>query len=220
MITYPAVWDKIHSQTSTWMWFLIHAGIKVIPCWQNEPNWGLNMLTLLWLQIHYSVVIMSTMAYQVTGVPIVCSTVCSGADQRKHQSTVWLAFVRGIHRSPVNFPHKGPVTPKMFSFDNVIMSNLSEHSDAKPSVNIRLTTQLGMIFVKILLDENDFEYLSIHQRPLFQIGRRDITRYDGILQMGLSDCVFQNVVVSPIASWKYMYQYFQLIIFKATRFHR
>ena len=31
-------------------------------------------------------------------------------------------FVRGIHRGPVNFPHKGPVTRKKFPFDDVIMS--------------------------------------------------------------------------------------------------
>ena len=31
-----------------------------------------------------------------------------GADQRKHQSSVSLVFVRGIHRWPVNSPHKGP----------------------------------------------------------------------------------------------------------------
>ena len=30
-------------------------------------------------------------------------------------------FVRGIHRWPVNSPHKGPVTRKMFPFDDVIM---------------------------------------------------------------------------------------------------
>ena len=44
-----------------------------------------------------------------------------GADQRKHQSPASLAFVMGIHRSPVNSPHKGPVTRKMFPFDDVIM---------------------------------------------------------------------------------------------------
>ena len=44
-----------------------------------------------------------------------------GADQRKHQSPVSLAFVRGIHRWPVNSPDKGPVTRKMFPFDDVIM---------------------------------------------------------------------------------------------------
>ena len=48
----------------------------------------------------------------------------SGADQRKHQSSASLAFVRGIHRWPVNSPHKGPVTRKMFPFDDVIMLRL------------------------------------------------------------------------------------------------
>ena len=40
-------------------------------------------------------------------------------DQRKHQSSASLAFVRGIHRWLVNSPHKGSVTRKMFSFDDV-----------------------------------------------------------------------------------------------------
>ena len=40
---------------------------------------------------------------------------------KKHQSSASLSFVRGIHRSPVNSPHKGPVTRKMFPFDDVIM---------------------------------------------------------------------------------------------------
>ena len=48
-------------------------------------------------------------------------TVYSGADQRKHQSSTSLAFVRGIHRWPVNSPHKWPVARKMFPFDDVIM---------------------------------------------------------------------------------------------------
>ena len=46
----------------------------------------------------------------------------SAADQRKHQSSASLAFVRGIHRWPVNSPHKWPVTRKMFPFDDVIMN--------------------------------------------------------------------------------------------------
>ena len=45
----------------------------------------------------------------------------SGADQRKHQSSALLAFVRGILRGPMNSPHKWPVTRKMFPFDDVIM---------------------------------------------------------------------------------------------------
>ena len=70
---------------------------------------------------HYSDVIMSTIASQITSVSVVCLAVCSGADQRKHQSFALLAFVKGIHRSPVKSPHKGPVTRKMFPFDDVIM---------------------------------------------------------------------------------------------------
>ena len=53
---------------------------------------------------HYSGVIMSMMASQNTVVSIVCSTVCSGAHQRKDQSSASLAFVRGIHGWPVNSP--------------------------------------------------------------------------------------------------------------------
>ena len=76
-----------------------------------------------WQILHYNDVIMSMMASQITGVFIVCSIVGSGADQRKYQSSASLAFVRGIHRWPVNSPHKGPVTRKMFPFDDVIMIN-------------------------------------------------------------------------------------------------
>ena len=41
----------------------------------------------------------------------------------KYQSSASLAFVRGIHRGPVNSPHKGPVTRKILPFDDVIMIN-------------------------------------------------------------------------------------------------
>ena len=70
---------------------------------------------------HYNDVIMGAIASQITSLTIVYSTVYSGADQRKHESSASLAFVRGIHRRPVNSPHKGPVTRKMFPFDDVIM---------------------------------------------------------------------------------------------------
>ena len=73
--------------------------------------------------MHYSDVIMSTMASQITGVSIVNTTVCSVGDQRKHQSSASLASLRGIHRWPGNSPHKGPVTQRMFSFDDVIIGS-------------------------------------------------------------------------------------------------
>ena len=81
-----------------------------------------HMTSLKWCACyHYSDVIMISMASQITGVSIVYSNFCSGADQRKRKSSASLAFVRGIHRWPVDSPHKGPVTRKMFPFDDVMM---------------------------------------------------------------------------------------------------
>ena len=71
--------------------------------------------------IHYSEVTMGEMAFQITRLTSVYSNVYSGADQRRHQSSASLAFVREIHRWPVNFPHKCPVTRKIFPFDDIIM---------------------------------------------------------------------------------------------------
>ena len=70
---------------------------------------------------HYDDVIMGTIASLITSLTIVYSTVYPDADQRKHQSSPSLAFVCGIHRGPVNSPHKWPVMRKMFPFDDVIM---------------------------------------------------------------------------------------------------
>ena len=64
---------------------------------------------------------MEAIASQITSLTIVYSIVYSDADQRKYQSSASLAFVWGIHRGPVNSPHKWPVTRKMFPFDDVIM---------------------------------------------------------------------------------------------------
>ena len=74
------------------------------------------------IRSHYDDVIMSAVASQITSLTIVYSIVYSGANQRKHQSSASLAFVWGIHRGPVNSPHKWPVTRKMSPFDDVIMS--------------------------------------------------------------------------------------------------
>ena len=78
------------------------------------------------------------MASQIAGVSIVCSAVCSGADQRKHRSSASRAFVRGIHRWRVDSPHKGSVTWKMFPFDDVIMCKIN---------HFHVTRELGDYFV-------------------------------------------------------------------------
>ena len=94
---------------------------------------------------HYCDVIMGPMASQITSLTFVYSIVYSGTDQRKHQSSASLAFVRGIHPRPVNSPHKWPVTRKMFPFDDVIMANILGPSSEfvwhrrlwSPSMNLR-----------------------------------------------------------------------------------
>ena len=105
--------------------------LKLLPFWYQKIIINLNVLGSWFYvihdaqgtitQSHYNDVIMSAMTSQITGVSIVCATVVSGVYQRKHQSSASLAFVRGIHRRPVNSPHKMPVTRKLFPFDDVIM---------------------------------------------------------------------------------------------------
>ena len=67
----------------------------------------------------------TTMTSQITSLTIGYSTFYSGADQRKYQSSASLAFVLEIHRWPMNSTHKGPVTRKMFPFDDIIMNNVN-----------------------------------------------------------------------------------------------
>ena len=73
-------------------------------------------------RIHYSNVIMGKWCLESAA-----STVYLSADLWKNQSSPPLAFVRGIHRGPVNSPHNGPVTRKMFPFDDVIMAAIGDH---------------------------------------------------------------------------------------------
>ena len=80
-------------------------------------------------RIHYCDAKMGIVASQITSLRIVYTTVYSDADQSKHQSCASLAFVWGIHRGPVNSPHKWSVTRKMFPFDDVII--MSEDSSVK-----------------------------------------------------------------------------------------
>ena len=79
--------------------------------------------------VHSNGVIMSAMASQITCVSIVYSIVCSDADQRKHQSSASLAFVRGIHRWLVHSLHKGPVTREWFHLMTSSWHTLNGHWD-------------------------------------------------------------------------------------------
>ena len=93
--------------------------------WQSPYNspiisiWA-NVLTNSWpiqdlckeAGLSISDFIMSATASQITDISVVYSTICSGVDQRKHQGSASLTFESGIHRWPVDSPHKGSVTRK------------------------------------------------------------------------------------------------------------
>ena len=91
------------------------------PQWVNHINLPSARSHDIHLMSHYNDVIMGSMAFQITSLAVVYSTVYSGTDQRHHQRSATLALVRGIHRWSVNSHHKWPVTRKRFPSDDVIM---------------------------------------------------------------------------------------------------
>ena len=105
--------DKI-SRNNSHAIILVWVEYKFTKTTRKGEMWKLSL-------IHYNGVIMNMMASQITSLTIVYSIVYSGIYQRKHQSSASAAFVRGIHRWPVNSPNKWPVTRKKFPFDDVIM---------------------------------------------------------------------------------------------------
>ena len=70
--------------------------------------------------IHYNDVIMTMMASQITSLTVVYSIVYSGRSKKTSKLCV-TGLCAGNSPGPVNSPHKGPVTRKMFPFDDVIM---------------------------------------------------------------------------------------------------
>ena len=92
---------------------------------------------------------MGSITSQITSLTIVYSIVHSDADQRKHQSSASLAFVRGIHRVPVNSPHKWPVTRKMLPFDDVMCDEYFPFSAVYIVVFIQLFCEMAFSKVSI-----------------------------------------------------------------------
>ena len=143
---YELIWYMIVTKvtsTSIWIWIdmiydcdqgYLHINMDMnwydIWLWPRLPphQYGYE---LIWYMIvtkvtstsHYNNVIMGAIASQITSLTIVYTSVYSDADQREHQSSASLAFVRGIRRGQANSPHKWPVMRKMFPFDDVIMQS-------------------------------------------------------------------------------------------------
>ena len=95
---------------------------------------------------------MGAIASQITILTIVYLTVYLDEYQRKHQSSASPAFVRRIHREPVNSPHKWPVTRKMFPFDDVIMMPADDQAPWA-SADTVMTMCLCCIYMGSVLEE-------------------------------------------------------------------
>ena len=148
---------------------------------------------------------MSTMASQIIGVLIVCSAVCLGTDQRKHQRPASLTFVTGLHQGPVDCPLKEPVTQKMFPFDCVIMKIFTT-----PPLYI-CSYLLEIIFLWVanvgkLLFYHNYLYMSkwnMQSLPLhfcYTIASFMLTQ--PVSRYQASPCVLYDVKVAN--GWKYM----------------
>ena len=117
---------------------------------------------------------MGAMASQITSLQIVYSAIYSDTDERKHQSSASLDLVRGIHRWPVNSPHKGQVTRKIFTFDDVTMSrkiltslNLCFFSSSCISFNAHLNTKLQFKMTNPLHILHGLTEDTLHIRKLY-----------------------------------------------------
>ena len=130
---------------------------------------------------------MSAMVSQITSLMVVHLIVYSGADQRKNESSASMGFVRGIHRWPVNSPHKGPVTRKMFPFDDVIMvySNLQQHQPNQHKLEHTRSETKWMVFCRGYFQ---FNFLSeqLVILLLFQIVTTFISESNSYI-LGISD---------------------------------
>ena len=158
-------------------------------------GWGGVRLMDKKQKLHYSDVIIGAMASQIPSLAIVFSTVYSGADQRKHQSSASLAFVRGM----VNSTHKWPVTRKMFSFDDVIidMQFLTPMQEYKC-----IFLEMPLVFVSTMCINSMTNLIDILFMHMVAKNATGIYRYYSHKECILYDMHYRQKY-GIIAQWKY-----------------
>ena len=153
-----------YSQTSFMTWLIILNIIHRVS------------LISVWYRSHYGDIIMRPMPSHITSLIIVYSTVYLGADQREHQSSTSLAFVRGIHLGLVNSPHKWPVTRKRFH----LMTLSWDFNSQKTLHSSPSRASYGVSFISIL-EKNDSVIKRLYCRfytlvPYLELSCSDLTR--------------------------------------------
>ena len=147
------------------------------------------------LKFHYSDVRMGAMAPQITSLTIVYSTIYSCADQRKHQSSASLAFVRWIHQ--------WPVTRKMFPFDDVIMLNPFNLTLINVIKNPLFLVLSNLITIYICMYMHIYVYICIYTPPPKVLGHSLLCRLHG------NDQIWNAIFRQPnvVAWWKFAWVY-------------
>ena len=89
-------------------------------CYHMDPGNAIHITCPLWgeSQWHH----MSIMMSQITCNWTAWSTFCSAKKQDNMKAWHYWPFVRGIHQSLVDSPHKGPVMQKAFPYDDIILT--------------------------------------------------------------------------------------------------
>ena len=124
---------------------------------------------------HYSDVMMNTiksLASRLFAQPFVQAQI------KECQSSAPMAFVMGIHRWRVDSPRQGPVTLKMFPFDDVIVKNLlglglvveTHHKIVKLDDNsiltpmeIPLVKRISTIYAKCIHTSSMYSHSLMHR---------------------------------------------------------
>ena len=151
---------------------------------------------------------MCVIASQITSLTIAYSTVYSDADQRKHQSSASLAFVRGIHRGPVNSLHKWPVPRKnIYMYCRIYFGICFRNCPAirkllnSPMVNDKqdiLCISEGCFDIKV----SSYQYIESLSKDnmvswpsylLMEIPIHGMTTF--VLRQGLGHCIFPALVI-------------------------
>ena len=151
------------------LWFLILApewiygyiAYSRLPCPIRFPTNYITGISIT-LQGHYNDVLMTTLASQLSSLTVVYSTVYSDADQRKHQSSASLAFVRGIHRDRWISRTKGKLRGKCshlmtssWNWRNSIRSSFGSHGGPFPMRTVSENRYISIIaFIRLQRKQN------------------------------------------------------------------
>ena len=146
---------------------------------------------------------MIAMVSQINGISIVCSTVSSGPDQRKHQSSASLAFVRGTHWRPVDYPHKGQYCGKYVQFQfNMFWNSLFEFMNIEESNDDTRVYSYYLIKPRVFKSRN----ICSTNPDTYQIRRTVFYKhhFDSLTHRGPVDlrkwAIFNTILMSP-KSW-------------------